>query len=232
VPQPTSTRPSGISTAEGYSLAAQGVTPAIRGQIINSQVIDNNTGSFRDRLNTNVVNRPAPTPGMSRAAVEAMWGPSMTSQLRPGSPVSLYVNNQELIDGHVINRTISNRNLKVYEVTYTDSTEANPSAEACVVSVRPIFTPAIGDHENMYSLLLNSQDNLPLYGFTNHDPNKGYYVIPEPRFRYYRDLADNPFELIRVSTDAQGIVIAQEFVEGRLPLGTYGFSSAQRYTGI
>lgn len=223
-----------LTEAGGYSLAAQGITPAIKGRVINMQVISNPTNSFRERVRADVVHRAAPVPGMTRAAVESTWGPSLTSVLRPGKPVSIYVNNRELVDGYLMDRRIMDKNLKVYEVVYCDSDSENPSLEGTVVSVKPIFMPAVGDHKNMYSLFLHNQHNAPLYGFVNHDPNREYYIIPEARVKTYRPLIQNANQLVRVTTDSQGIVVAQEFVSGEFPIGyyDYGFSSAGSYSGI
>lgn len=229
-PAPASQCPTSVKTCpdtsmgdnNGISLAAQGVTPAIEGRVVNVDVFDNDSLGFTERVINNVVRRTPPEPGMTRAQVEASWGPSFTTALAPGKDVSIYVNNHELIDGRLMKRVINQKNLKVYEVTYADCKGDIPKGDAKVLTVKPVMMPRVGDHINMYSLLLDEP--------VRYAEGVAYFPIPASRIPYYRHLIQNPSQLVRVNTDAQGIVVAQEFLNGDLTGGEYVFTSADRYT--
>lgn len=222
---------------QGYSLAAQGVTPAIRGRVTNEETVDPESKAFRARQINDVYHREAPRPGQSRGAIEAAWGPSKTSIYTPGRDVSIYVNNQELIDGHLMNRYVPPQHIKVYEVVYCDSKDPLGSSDAPAISVTPVMMPRVGDHRNMFSLFLNEPTPTGISGSGQGTMRAGnwsdihYFGIPQEQYKNYRSITDNPFVLVKTFTDTNGIVVAQEFVPRKQPWAShYGFSSAHRYT--
>jgi hypothetical protein len=194
--------------------------------------------AFRTRQINDVYQRPAPQPGMTRGAIEAIWGPSQTSTLSPGRDVSIYVNNNELIDGHLMSRYVPPHHVKVYEVVYCDSKDPLGSSDATAVSVTPVMRPRVGDHKNMFSLFLvaptytgvTSVGSSALINAGNRKSIQ-YYSIPHEIYKNYRAITDNPFMMVKAYTDADGKVVAQEFVHDRQQWASgYAFSSAQRYT--
>jgi hypothetical protein len=175
---------------------------------------------------------------MTRAQVEGLWGPSQTSSLAPNKDVSIYVNNMELVDGKLFNRNISKQSLKVYEVTYTDSRAPLGRGDARVLTVEPVMMPRVGDHVNMFSLFMETPtpSGVSPLGFTpSYEGDRrqvAYFSIPAYQFEHYRELADNPFEVIRVYLDANSNVVGQEFLPwSPVAASWYGFTSAHRYTG-
>jgi hypothetical protein len=205
-------------------LETQGVTPAIGGQVTSLEVVDRQSSGFVERVRSDVAKRPAPEPGMTRAAVEAVWGPDQSSFYNPGAGKAVYVNNYELIDGRLIPRKLSQKSIKVYEVTYTEADNPRASSnEQQVVSVQPVMRPRIGDHTNMYTLLLENPIDRDV------EQNRHLYAIPEPRLNAYWQLIDNPYDLIMVHTNADNRVIAQEFYPGRWTWSHNTFTSANRY---
>lgn len=189
---------------------------------VNVDVIDANNETFRDRINTELVERPAPQVGQTRAAIEAMYGPAMPS-LAPNKNYEVYTNEFDLTDGRRFQRMLSNDGLRIYEVKFRSGAHKSQNDKAVDVKLRVI--PRVGDHMNMISKMMGNPST------SRTRPQGGQqatFSIPKERFVFYNDVITSPFEAVNMYFDADGFLVGQEFMPGRAH-GQYVLTSAGRY---
>jgi hypothetical protein len=124
-------------------MATYGVTPTLQGQAVNIQLIDRDSKRTVDRVRRGLLERPAPSIGMSRAVVEAVWGPNQAAVLSPGrnENQAIYTNQFELVGGHLLAHNLSMKNRQAYEVTYTPAPGTAPPL-AAMAQMPPAQTAA------------------------------------------------------------------------------------------
>ncbi len=193
---------------------AKTVDPSYRGTV-NVDVIDTNESNFRNRIQSELVERPAPQIGQTRAAIEAVYGPTQTA-LAPNKNYDVYTNEFDLTDGKMFRRTLNQRALRVYEVTYnTTGDQRTGNDKAVDVKLRVI--PRVGDHKNMMTKLLGE----PIQTFPNKEGQHAIFGIPKERFVFYNDVLASPYEAVNAYFNADGFMVGQEF----MPVGYRGWTT-------
>ncbi len=196
-----------------------GQDPSYRGTV-NVDVIESNNSGYMDRINSELVERPAPQVGQTRSAIEAMYGPAQTA-LAPNQNFEIYTNEIDLVDGKMFRRNLTQESLRIYEVTY--NTGASKTANDTATDVKLRVIPRVGDHKNMVSKLLGE----PIGHNVDMKNQRSIYGIPKHRYVFYNDVLNSPFEAVNLYFNADGFVVGQEFVESRKQ-GDYAISSAGR----
>lgn len=201
------------------------VTPqeSVRGTV-NVDVIDNDNENFGNRIQTELVERPAPQVGQTRAAIEAIYGPA-TRELAPNKPYEVYTNERDLAGGRMFNRNLTEDMLRIYEVSYSAGATKSPNDKAVDVKLRVI--PRIGDHKN----LVNKMMGEPISKINDQQGQHTVYAIPKHRYIFYSDVLTSPFEAINTFYNAEGFMVGQEFAPGRYR-GFHVLTSAGRYTEL
>lgn len=201
-------------------LRGQELDPNFKGTV-NVDVIDNNNMTFGDRIQTELVEKPAPQVGQTRAAIEALYGPCQTS-LAPNKDYELYTNEFDLTDGKMFRRSLDHEDLRIYEVSYNTGAHKSPNDKAVDVKLRVI--PRVGDHRNLVSKIMGE----PINQFTQQDGQRAIYGIPKERHVFYNDVLPSPFEAVNMYFNAEGNLVGQEFMPSRSQ-GFYTMTSAGRY---
>ncbi len=176
---------------------------------VNIDVIEKNELGYKERIQSELVQRSAPQVGETRAAVEAIYGPSWTS-LAPNKNYEIYTNEYDLTDGKMFRRNLSDDALRVYEVTY-NATDGNKTANDKVVCVALRVIPKLGDHINLVTRLLGS----PISSINGQDGQHVIYGIPKQRYVFYNDVLSSPFEAVNAYFNAEGYMVGQEFMPSR-----------------
>ncbi|MCA9788558.1 MAG: hypothetical protein KC476_02090 [Cyanobacteria bacterium HKST-UBA06] len=190
--------------------------------VINVDVIESDNMTYIDRIRKELLDKPAPQVGQSRAAIEAMYGAPLYN-MAPGKDYMVYSNEYDITDGKVFRRNLSHKNLRLYEVSFNNQgAPSAPGDKATDVKLRVV--PRLGDHKNLIDKLLGqpvaSRD-------MNDEGQHGVYSIPRERFVFYNDVISNPYEAINLYFNAEGFVVGQEFLPPNH--GSYVLSSTGRY---
>jgi len=189
---------------------------------VNVDVIDANNMNYQDRIRTELVERPAPQVGQTRAAIESLYGPAMKA-MAPGKDYDIYTNEADMVDGKMFKRALSQTGLRVFEVSYNND-GPNKSANDKAVDVKLRVIPRVGDNRNLVEKLLGA----PVVNVSASDKGHVIYGIPQERFAFYNDVISSPHKAINAYYNAQGDLVGQEF----LPMGYQGgtaLSSAHRF---
>ncbi len=200
---------------------AQELNPSYK-TTINATIIDNNSSAFIDRVRNEVVDKPAPQVGQTRAAIEAIYGPAR-NDLAPNKNYEVYTNEYELIGGKMFKRNISPGSLKVYEVAFGPN-NGIPTANDKASCVQLKVIPSVGDHKNMVTELLGKPMEVPAVD----GGERIVYGIPKQRYIYYNDVLSSPFQAINAYFNSDGYMVGQEFMPSRYQ-GYYAMTSAHRY---
>jgi hypothetical protein len=204
----------------GTTMRGQELDPNFKGTV-NVDVIDDNNTTFFDRIRTELIERPAPQVGQTRAAIEALYGPAW-SELAPNKEYEVYTNEFDLTDGKMFRRQLTNEGLRIYEVSYNTGAHETPNDKAVDVKLRVI--PRVGDHKNLISKMMGDPVNKSM----DQDGQHLVYSIPKHRYVFYNDVIASPFEHINTYFNADGFLVGQEFMPGRMQ-GQYVLTSAGRY---
>ena len=189
--------------------------------VVNVDVIENNNMTFIDRMRKELADKPAPQVGQTRAAIEAIYGPSQFS-LAPGKEYQVYTNEYDVTDGKMFRRSLSQTALRVYEVTYSEGNHQTAGDKATDVKLRVI--PRLGDHKNMISKLMGETNAAREW---DQDGQHAIYSIPRERFVFFNDVITNPFEAVNYYFNSDGFVVGQEFLPPNH--GSYVLTSTGRY---
>lgn len=214
--------PTGGCPVKERPVSTTTVVPPYQGTI-NVDIVDPGSENFENRVRCDVVNKPAPHVGQTRAAVEATYGPAQEA-LAPGKPYGIYTNEADLAGGQYFLRNISQQNLRIYEVTYNNT--GLKTANDKVVDVKERVVPRIGDHRNLVTKLLGG-DQASIYRVNNSSEHM-VYGIPRMRYIYYNNVLRSPFKAVNAFFSTDGFLVGQEFMPYRMP-NTYVFTSAHRY---
>jgi hypothetical protein len=206
--------------AEDKPLRGQELDPNFKGTV-NVDVIDNNNSTFSDRIQTELVERPAPQVGQTRAAIEALYGPAMVS-LAPNKEYEVYTNEFDLTDGKMFTRQLTQEALRIYEISYNTGDHKSANDKAVDVKLRVI--PRVGDHKNLVSKLLGEPSSISMGQNRQH----ATFGIPKQRFVFYNDVISSPFEAVNMYFNTDGFLVGQEFMPARSQ-GNYVLTSAGRY---
>lgn len=190
--------------------------------VINVDVIESDNMTYIDRIRKELLDKPAPQVGQTRAAIEAMYGMPMFS-MAPGKDYMVYTNEMDITDGKVFRRNLSHKNLRVYEVSYNNTgAPSSPNDKAVDVKLRVV--PRLGDHKNLIEKLLGT----PVASRQVDDNGQhAIFAIPRERFVFYNDVVSNPYEAVNLYFNAEGFVVGQEFLPPNH--GSYVLSSTGRY---
>jgi hypothetical protein len=196
----------------------------VRGTV-NVDVIDTESATLIDRVKSDVANRPAPQVGQTRAAIEAIYGPSQTD-LAPNKNYDLYTNEFDLTDGRMFERQLHPNTLRIYEVTYNTPPTASvtKSATQTATDVKIRVIPRIGDHKNLVTKMLGEPLNRPSHERGQHV----VYEIPKNRFVFYNDVLSSPFTALNMYFNTDGYLVGQETMPSRMR-GQHVITSAGRY---
>jgi hypothetical protein len=204
--------------------------PAVTGQqqmdprfrtTVTADVIENNNQAFRHRVLSELVERPAPQVGQTRAAIEAVYGPAR-SELAPGREYDIYTNELDLVDGKMFRRQLSENALRIYEVSYSAGATRTANDKATDIKQRVI--PRIGDHRNLVDLMLGR----PYHRYDLQEGQRAVYGIPKQRFVYYNDVISSPFTAANMYFNNEGFLVGQEFMPSRMQ-GWHTLTTAGRY---
>jgi len=188
---------------------------------VNQSVVDTDM-SFSDRLRADIKNRPAPQIGQTRGAIEAIYGPAETA-LAPNKDYQIYTNEYEIIDGKMFHRTLTHKDLKIYEVTY-NTTSGVKSGDDKITDVRERVIPRVGDHKNLVGKMLGYPMNVVSDDHGNHI----VYGIPKERYGFYNSTISTPFEAVNMYFNSDGFLVGQEFMPA-FGQGQHVLTSAGRY---
>lgn len=211
----------GLGLVTGAFAQAQPVAGQELRSTINADVIDTNNELFRNRIRTEMVQKPAPQVGQTRAAIEAIYGPAWEA-LAPGKNYEIYTNEYDLTDGRMFRRQITDADLRIYEVSY--STGAMKTANDKAVDVKLRVIPRIGDHKNLVSKMLGE----PYSRYGLQDGQHVVFGVPKHRYVFYNEIIDDPFTAINMYFNTQDFLVGQEFMPSRKQ-GEYVLTSAGRY---
>lgn len=201
----------------------QELDPNFKGTI-NVDVIDNNNQAFSDRMQSEMVEKPSPQVGQTRAAIEALYGPAIPS-LAPNKEYEVYTNEWDLTDGKMFNRKFSHDALRIYEISYNAGALKSPNDTATDVKLR--IVPRIGDHKNLITKMLGE----PINAVSSQAGQHSVYGIPKHRYVFYNDVLSSPFEAINMYFNAEGYLVGQEFMP-RGNQGNYVLTSTGRYVEV
>lgn len=202
------------------TMLTQTQVPSYKGTV-NVDVIDADSGLFSKRIQSELVDRPAPQVGQTRAAIEALYGPAM-STLAPNKSYDIYTNEYDLAAGKMFRRQLSQEATRIYEVSYTMGAAKSPNDKASDVKLRVI--PRVGDHRNLVSKMLGEPINM----FTEHAGQRIIFEIPKSRYVFYNDVISSPFTAINAYFNTEGYLVGQEFMPSRYR-GQHVMTSANRY---
>jgi hypothetical protein len=209
---------------QGVTTTTTTLDPSYR-STVNVNVIDNNAIGFQDRISQELVDRPAPQVGQTRAAIEAIYGPAQTA-LAPGKSFDIYTNETDLTGGKMFNRNLTPNRLHIYEVSYNAA--ATKTATDKAVDVKERVIPRIGDHKNLVTKMLGQPINAHTMA-SNSGPV--LYGIPKQRYTFYNDVLSSPFTAVNTYYNTDGFLVGQEFVPLRMR-GQHAISSAGRYIPV